>query len=118
VFAFVDVDGLKAINDGLGHAAGDQTLREVATVLRSNARPYDVVIRYGGDEFLCVFANEPVSTALERFALVKTALAAGATPAAITVGIAELQHGESLEDSIRRADAELYRDRRHQRGAS
>ncbi len=48
----VDVDGLKSINDGHGHEAGDAVLRCVAETLRTNTRPGDVLVRWGGDEFL------------------------------------------------------------------
>src|SRR5258708_17716461 len=54
VVAFVDVDGLKAVNDRDGHPAGDTVLRIVAVTLRQAVRSYDLVIRYGGDEFVCV----------------------------------------------------------------
>ncbi|GFP34788.1 two-component system, cell cycle response regulator [Candidatus Hakubella thermalkaliphila] len=49
---FADVDGLKAYNDRLGHLVGDEILKEVAKILRSNVRAADVVVRYGGDEFV------------------------------------------------------------------
>jgi diguanylate cyclase (GGDEF)-like protein len=56
VTAFVDVVGLKIVNDTYGHAAGDRLLRNVVTALRKWLRSYDLVIRYGGDEFVCVLA--------------------------------------------------------------
>ena len=51
VIAFLDVDGLKNVNDNHGHLAGDALLRLVGETLRANVRPYDVLVRYGGDEF-------------------------------------------------------------------
>lgn len=54
---FLDLDGLKAINDALGHGAGDQALVEVADALRSSVRSDDIVGRVGGDEFAMVLAG-------------------------------------------------------------
>lgn len=113
VVAFVDVDGLKTANDLHGHAAGDRLLRAVADTLRGSLRSYDVIIRYGGDEFVCVLAGLNQTEATKRLATINEILADGTEPATVTVGMAELQKGESLYDLVGRADAALYEQRRH-----
>jgi GGDEF domain-containing protein len=55
--AFLDVDGLKHVNDEYGHPEGDRLLSQVGAMLRAHVRPYDVIVRYGGDEFLCAMPN-------------------------------------------------------------
>jgi len=52
IVAYVDVDHLKDVNDQRGHAAGNQLLRQVARCLRNGLRSYDIIVRYGGDEFV------------------------------------------------------------------
>ena len=86
--AFVDVDGLKAINDSRGHAAGDRVLLGVANALRAMLRSHDLIIRYGGDEFACVIAGLNAADATKRLDLVNAALAAAAESASVTVGVA------------------------------
>ena len=61
--AFADVVGLKATNDHAGHAAGDQLLAQVAALQQSAVREYDLLVRYGGDEFLCGLAGVDRETA-------------------------------------------------------
>src|SRR4051794_128459 len=67
VAAFVDVVALKTVNDRFGHAAGDRLLRDVVNALTGQLRSYDLVIRYGGDEFVCVLADADVNAARRRF---------------------------------------------------
>ena len=115
VLAFVDVDRLKDVNDSRGHAAGDRMLLEVATILRAKLRSYDLIIRYGGDEFVCVIPGLNVADATTRLALVNSSLAEGSEHGSVTVGFAELQPDDSLEALVARADTALYRQRRPRR---
>jgi diguanylate cyclase (GGDEF)-like protein len=59
----MDVDGFKSINDTYGHHVGDRALREVATTLQSALRPYDLCVRYAGDEFIVVLGDCPRNAA-------------------------------------------------------
>ena len=61
--AYVDVVGLKAVNDTMGHAAGDTLLKHVVAHLTAHLRPYDLIIRLGGDEFLCAMPNLALASA-------------------------------------------------------
>ena len=108
--AFIDVDGLKGVNDSLGHTAGDQLLRATASAIRARLRPYDVIVRYGGDEFLCGLLDLDMAAAAERFELVKADLAA-TQQASVTIGLAEVEADDALEELIARADEALYRER-------
>ena len=109
--AFVDVDRLKDINDSRGHAAGDRMLLSVADTFRANLRSYDLIIRYGGDEFVCAMSGLSIADASERLALVNALLAEAPEHGSVTVGLAELRPDDSAEDLVGRADAELYRQR-------
>jgi diguanylate cyclase (GGDEF)-like protein len=110
VLAFVDVNNLKVRNDTLGHLAGDQLLRKIADTLRANVRSYDLVVRYGGDEFVCGFPALDVNDAAERFARINGDLAATAE-ASVAFGLAELETDDSLADLITRADSIMYANR-------
>jgi diguanylate cyclase (GGDEF)-like protein len=112
VLAFVDVDGLKAINDARGHAAGDRMLVELADTLRKQMRHYDLLIRYGGDEFVCVLSGLAMDAASERLASLNQVLGASPEHGSITIGLAELQPDDTPEDLLVRADMALYRKRR------
>ena len=102
--AFVDVDGLKAVNDNRGHAAGDELLRAVAGSIMQHLCSYDVIMRLGGDEFACSLSADDESAVRERFAQISAHLAQTAKGATFTVGFAERHPDDALDDLIRRAD--------------
>jgi diguanylate cyclase (GGDEF)-like protein len=111
VLAFVDIDGLKAVNDSQGHLAGDALLRLVAETLRANVRPYDVIVRYGGDELLCAMPNLTAREARARFERIAIALAAVDAHHTITFGLAQAEPADGLQELIARADADLLEER-------
>jgi diguanylate cyclase (GGDEF)-like protein len=106
VMAFVDVDGLKGVNDRDGHAAGDRVLRTLAATMRANLRSYDPIVRYGGDEFVCGVASIDTAEVEHRMAVIDQSLR-NATGVGITAGLATMGANESLEELTERADAAL-----------
>lgn len=112
VLAFVDVDGLKATNDAEGHAAGDELLRDVAGALRGALRSYDLIVRFGGDEFLCALPGANLESAGQRFDDVTRELAERNARASVSTGLAELEDADTLDRLTARADAALYAGRR------
>ena len=106
VLAFLDVDGLKGINDRAGHAAGDLVLRTLVAALRSSLRSFDPIVRFGGDEFVCGIGGADVREVEGRLAGTRRSLYAD-TGASFSVGLAVLAAGETLERLTARADAAL-----------
>ncbi len=117
VVAFVDLDGLKSINDLNGHAAGDAALKAVVDALRANLRSFDPVLRYGGDEFVAGMGGVDFDDAERRFEAIKVTLRQDAA-VGISVGIAALAMGETLDELIARADSALLRRRRSARDST
>jgi diguanylate cyclase (GGDEF)-like protein len=105
--AFVDVDKLKQVNDMHGHQAGDELLALIAQVVRAHLRPYDTVVRYGGDEFVCAAPNMSAQEARQRFDSIARVLRLIDPEHSISFGVAEARDGESLHRLIIRADADL-----------
>jgi diguanylate cyclase (GGDEF)-like protein len=112
VLAFVDVDGLRDVNNRDGHSAGDALLREVVSAIRSEIRSYEPIVRFGGDEFVCAVAELDLEQVETRFRDIQTSLAESTDGAAVSVGLAELRDEDTLKDLIDRADAALLDFRR------
>jgi diguanylate cyclase (GGDEF)-like protein len=115
VAAFVDVDDLKAINDEQGHRAGDHLLRDVAAGLASRMRSYDLVVRVGGDEFLCALPDVTATEARRRFEELVSELHHGPALSSVSFGLSELRDGDSLQELIDRADRDLMANRSRRR---
>jgi diguanylate cyclase (GGDEF)-like protein len=113
VVCLVDLDGFKAVNDAGGHAAGDQMLKAVGIALGGAVRETDTVARLGGDEF-AVLADISVAFSGEMLAeRLRDAVARIGAPSGVTasVGVAEVQPGDDVEDLMHRADAAMYRSK-------
>lgn len=108
----VGIDNFKAINDGLGHEAGDELLRTIAGRLRAELRPGDLLARLGGDEFLAVVSGDPVETADRLRAGVSRPLGIGADELFVTASIGYWSnqiHGVSSDDMLRNSATALHR---------
>jgi diguanylate cyclase (GGDEF)-like protein len=110
--AFVDTVGLKAINDSRGHAAGDRVLEDIAGSIRGDLRSYDLLVRVGGDEFVCTHWGQGVAQVDARYRTLSDRLAEDASGAKMTVGLAALRPGDSLGELVERADQAMLADRR------
>jgi len=113
VVAFVDVDGLKSINDTVGHPAGDDLLREVVSAITEHLRSYDVIARFGGDEFVCSLAGQDAAGARKRFAEIRAHMSEAASAARFTVGLAERGDEDTLDQLVERADTAMIEARQH-----
>jgi diguanylate cyclase (GGDEF)-like protein len=111
---FVDLDDFKDVNDGFGHGAGDQLLREVAIRLRRATRPGDLCARIGGDEFAILLrdtereAAEEIAQRIVRVVAAPTHLDAGVVHVGASVGVATATSETDVEQLIHRADVAMY----------
>jgi len=104
--AFVDIDGLKEENDSRGHPAGDALLRGLAAALKEGLRADDVVLRFGGDEFVCVLPETTAKSA--RIRLSEVQMEAAKAGIRFCSGVAELRKSDDVVSLFARADGDLY----------
>jgi diguanylate cyclase (GGDEF)-like protein len=112
LLAFIDVDGLKQLNDTEGHLAGDALLRLVGETIRANVRPYDLIVRYGGDELVCAMPNLSAPEARARFKKIASALTVISPHHSIAFGLAAAEPADGLQELLARADTDMLETRR------
>ena len=113
--AMLDIDKFKTVNDSHGHPAGDHVLVAIANYARSHLRPYDLIFRYGGEEFLICMPDTDIETGREICDRLRSELgslshqAIGAENFRVTVsiGVAGLSADYSVEEAVNRADQAL-----------
>lgn len=113
---FIDLDGFKAVNDNLGHAAGDDILIYVANTLKATVRDNELCIRLGGDEFIIFIPeyndkNELISLAQRLLSGFKEPLnlVQGKADVSLSIGIATAQEEVSIDKLIFQADSAMYK---------
>lgn len=122
----IDVDYFKRFNDRFGHVAGDRALSAVASILKRQFRPRDLLVRYGGDEFAVLLPDVDLELATTIADRVRMSVAGDTgesddsliqIPIRISMGVAVLQGDQSLSELIKDADAALYRAKKAGRNA-
>jgi diguanylate cyclase (GGDEF)-like protein len=121
----MDLNDFKEINDSFGHQFGDIALRQVGNVLRTAIRPYDMCVRYAGDEFIVVLSGCERGEAENKRAELQHAVNAIVIEAppdervalSISAGVAVYPHdGETYETLLAKADARMYSDKSGRKG--
>ena len=117
--AVLDVDNFKAINDTYGHQAGDAALRTIVQAIVGCIRNSDILIRYGGDEFLLVFPEIPEPVFNRRLQEITSAVSNAAVPdypkMQLSVSVGGVYKMTPLSDAVYRADALMYKAKTEKR---
>lgn len=107
-----DVDQFKNINDRFGHLVGDEVLVKIAEVLKEQLRETDIISRWGGDEFVAILPETDLEAAHEVAERLRRNIQAivvnGGENPAVSIGVIELEEGQSIEDAFKEVDRRLY----------
>jgi diguanylate cyclase (GGDEF)-like protein len=108
----LDIDRFKQVNDTYGHQAGDQVLRDISALLRRTVRAYDILVRWGGEEFLMVLPGVNLDTARMLADRVRVAVERlrthGLGPVTISAGTARFESDYDFAAALKTADQRLY----------
>src|SRR5215831_6849147 len=108
----IDLDRFKQVNDTFGHQAGDQLLRDVSKLLRRTVRAYDILVRWGGEEFLLVLPGvdrDVARTLAERARIAVESLDThGLGPVTLSAGVASFENDYDFASTLKAADRRLY----------
>lgn len=102
----LDTDKLKEINDTKGHLEGDKAISKIASVIKKNIRKTDIACRWGGDEFLLLLVNTSKEKAEILIKRIKEQ-----SIFQFSYGISQWEKGMNIEEIIKIADAEMYKDK-------
>lgn len=118
ILMMIDVDEFKAMNDSRGHLYGDKMLQECAAILRDATRGADLVIRYGGDEFLVILSDSGmeqaetiISRIRHRLDQVNRCRNTGDLPLSLSIGVSIYDGECSLDEAMHLADNRMYADK-------
>jgi two-component system cell cycle response regulator len=116
VVVMADLDRFKVINDQHGHLAGDRVLKDVAARIRAALREFDLVGRYGGEEFVILLENTSLHTAHQvaerirrRIGTEPVQLGSATVEVTISQGLAIYREGDDVPSLLKRADQAMYR---------
>jgi len=117
-----DIDHFKRVNDTYGHLAGDEVLRRFTQAIQGNLRAYDLLGRYGGEEFLVIAPDSTQSYEKQLYERLRECIADTRTPTdsgevgiTVSIGVAGLDSGTSVDTLLAAADTALYKAKRHGR---
>ena len=117
--AMLDLDFFKKVNDTYGHAAGDLVLKTAAEIIHKSIRTYDLLGRYGGEEFVILFTNldtselyTPVERVRENMEHNVTSYEGAEIKITCSIGLAKYLEDDTLETTLKKADAALYAAKR------
>jgi diguanylate cyclase (GGDEF)-like protein/PAS domain S-box-containing protein len=118
----IDIDRFKKVNDAHGHPVGDEVLKMVSRTMENNSRPYDLVGRWGGEEFLTIVPKADLDIMLgvaERYRVLisQSVIFRGNQPIQVTVSLggALVRKDDTIEDLIERSDVKLYASKQNGR---